>query len=365
MAPYQPEQETRLEPFFASEVWRIVEPELAVLGSGRRGRSIGIVGSVGSGAGGAVQSVLTTARARGLPSVRLGLQAGVAVASYLAEPVRHLLVGFQHQRPGLGLLTEAVETAATYSQTWAPVIWPADGRLPARLAGDLMADTWEMSRHLVTALEMTREPLVIHLAGFHRSGQLGREVLRCFEENRGTSASLVLASGLSGAVLGDSFVAVDMDALTSADVAAFVGPTDDTAASAVLRVCAGSRWMLASLNEDLIANGKQLGWMSPGEVTGELDRFWLHLCDTRFQPIARNLDTTDRRILVAIAHHRDPAPDTPTLIRAVGDTNRFTSDSSFLVDRITALIDQSLLVVDPDGGLHAAVPGLSIFLQRT
>jgi hypothetical protein len=351
--------------FAATEAWKLAESQVTAIVGGFRGAAIALAGTAGDGTEGFVESLFVEASARGALSLRIGVAQGEPIGVALGAPVRDFFTRLHEKRPGLPVLATACAFADEFVDMWSPVQWPAGKRLPGRLLNDLLGDSRELARAVVSVLEATNTAIVIGLSETRVSTSDSREVLSTFAERRGTSASLVIMPVLPGVVVTSAFSMQELGPPRAIDVASCLGDVSKEVASRVLAICDGQRFLLhefAARRAEL--RSRALGDLSTAEAEDELAEFWTYLCRSLFEPMVQRLDQSDRRVLLAIASSGDGARTSEQLVRLIGDTNRFDQSSSVLPERIAGLIADGFLAEDDGGGLHGGKPGLATYLRR-
>jgi hypothetical protein len=350
----------------SSPAWHAIEAEFDLLTAGRRAGAIAIVGGAESTSSQFTATLAGQAASRGIGWLDIGLVGGLPIATQLGRPVHDLILALQSKRPGLPIFGEALAESAAFVEMWKLVMWPRTGDMPSRLGAELERDIRNLSQSLVAVLDATRAQLLIHLDGMSDLSTYGRELLATFTARRGTSSSMLVTTLYPGTPIPAGFTAVSLNALDAADVRVALGDVSGAIVERVLTLCDGHRWFL----HELVRRRSELAsppfaTLTQREAELELIEFWTYLTRTNFQPMAHTIDSTERRILLAIASHGDGSLDQEQLIRAVGDTDRFDPSSSFLSDHLAALVERQILCIDGDGRLHAAKPGLATYLRRT
>ena len=353
-------------PYVGSSAWRAIDTQFETLSAGRRASALAVVGGAGATHEHFIKALVRESRSRGFGWIGLGLVGGHPIAAYLGRPVHNLLTALQAKRPGLPMLGAALAESSKFVEMWSLVVWPRTGVLPSRLSTELERDVRDLTQALIAALDATRAQAVVHLSNFSEVSMMGRDLLTTFNERRGTSASMVIASLLPGTPVSGGFTEVPLASMELADARVSLGDLSDEVADRVLKACDGQRWIL----REFVQRRSELAsppfsTLAPEEAELELIEFWAYLSRTAFQPLASELEPPERRILLAIAGHGDGTLDQDQLIRAVGDTNRFDSSSSFLADHLASLLKREFVQIDGDGRLHARKPGLATYLRRS
>jgi hypothetical protein len=351
-------------PRFSVVAWHAIESRLATVADGNRAESLAVEGLPGSGMSECRAALVDEAVRLGLATVTLQLRPDASIADTLGVPVREFLAAQYARRPGLPVLVDALGTAVEFVDTWGPVIWPATGDLPRWLIESLATDARALSRVLLAALETTRVPTVIHIIDPHECGMLGRSALVGFSERRGTSASVAVVTTIPGVDLGGPMERVSLDGLERAELEGYLGALTPDMARDVEMTCGRSRWLVEQLALWLASVRSQpLAKMAPSELDVHLRSFWGWLCESTFVPLSKQLDVTDRRILVKLDANEHPPVEIAQLIRSIGDTDRFNSNASVLRERVESLVERRFLG-STDGRVYALHPGLSTFLNR-
>jgi hypothetical protein len=349
---------------FSMAAWDVVESRLETAADGNRADSLSVEGLPGCGMSEFRAALVDEAVRVGVATVTVQLRPDASIADTLGAPVREILAAQYARRPGLPALVEALSTAVDFVETWKPVVWPSAGDLPGWLMESLATDARALSRSLFAAIETTRVPTMIHIIDPHESGSLGRSALMGFSERRGTSASFAVVTTVPGVDLGGPMERVSLDGIEPADLEGYLGVLRPETAHVVASTCGQSRWLVDQLAHWLATVGSQpIGKMESAELDVHLRSFWGWLCESTFVPLARQLDLTDRRILMKLADSEHPPIEIAQLIRAIGDTDRFNSNASLLRERIESLVERRFLG-SADGRVYALHPGLSTYLNR-